>query len=387
MLTDISSEMVHSLLPMFLVTTMGASVFTIGLIEGIAESTALILKVFSGAFSDYLGRRKGLAVAGYAVSAFTKPIFPLATTIQLVLGARFLDRIGKGVRDAPRDALIVDITPSEIRGAAFGLRQSLDTVGAFLGPLIAVALMSAWANDFQSVFWAATLPAVIALLLMIFAVHEKNRKVSQVITNPLSLKSIKNLGSPYWMVVLLGALLGLARFSDAFLVLRAFDSGMPMALVPLIMVLMNVVYAATAYPFGKLSDRIGHVKILMFGIAILFVADICFASGIHWTNVVGGVSLWGFHMGLTQGLMASLIAAVAPADLRGTAYGFYNLVLGFSMLLASALAGFIWDKWGASYTFYASAGMCLACLVLLVFVISKSAFSLPKANLNSSSNS
>lgn len=386
MLTDISSEMVHSLLPMFLVTTMGASVFTIGLIEGIAESTALILKVFSGAFSDYLGRRKGLAVAGYAVSAFTKPIFPLATTIQLVLGARFLDRIGKGVRDAPRDALIVDITPSEIRGAAFGLRQSLDTVGAFLGPLIAVALMSAWANDFQSVFWAATLPAVIALLLMIFAVHEKNRKVSQVITNPLSLKSIKNLGSPYWMVVLLGALLGLARFSDAFLVLRAFDSGMPMALVPLIMVLMNVVYAATAYPFGKLSDRIGHVKILMFGIAILFVADICFASGIHWTNVVGGVTLWGFHMGLTQGLMASLIAAVAPADLRGTAYGFYNLVLGFSMLLASALAGFIWDEWGAAYTFYASAGMCLACLVLLVFVISNSAFSSPKANPNSSSN-
>ena len=361
---------------------MAASVFTIGLIEGIAESTALILKVFSGALSDYLGRRKVLAVAGYAVSALTKPIFPLATTIQLVLGARFLDRIGKGVRDAPRDALIVDITPSKIRGAAFGLRQSLDTVGAFLGPLIAVALMFVCANDFRSVFWFATIPAVIALVLMIFAVKEKSREVVQVTANPLSLESLKNLGSPYWMVVLVGALLGLARFSDAFLVLRAFDSGIPMALVPLIMVVMNVVYAATAYPFGKLSDRIGHMKILMFGIAILFAADICFASGIHWTYVLGGVSLWGLHMGLTQGLMASLIAAVAPSDLRGTAYGFYNLVLGFSMLLASALAGFIWDQWGAVFTFYASAGICLASLILLMFVISNSGFPLPKANRN-----
>jgi MFS family permease len=374
MLTDISSEMVHSLLPMFLVTTMAVSVFTIGMIEGIAESTALVLKVFSGALSDYIGRRKGLAVAGYALSALAKPVFPLATTIQFILSARFLDRLGKGIRDAPRDALIADITAPEIRGAAFGLRQSLDTVGAFLGPLLAVALMLVSSNNFRLVFWIATIPAVIALVLIIFAVREKNREFLQAPTYPLSLENFKKLGSGYWLVVLVGALLGLARFSDAFLILRAFDIGIPMSFVPLIMVLMNVVYAATAYPFGKLSDRIGHSKILMFGMVILFSADICLAVGTHLTSVLSGVALWGLHMGLTQGILSSLVAAAAPVDLRGTAYGVYNFVLGIALLVASALAGFIWDVWGPAYTFYTSAVACLASLILFNFLMKKCGF-------------
>jgi MFS family permease len=374
MLTDISSEMVHSLLPMFLVTTMAVSVFTIGMIEGIAESTALVLKVFSGALSDYIGRRKGLAVAGYALSALAKPVFPLATTIQFILSARFIDRLGKGIRDAPRDALIADITAPEIRGAAFGLRQSLDTVGAFLGPLLAVALMLVSSNNFRLVFWIATIPAVIALVLIIFAVREKNREFLQAPTYPLSLENFKKLGSGYWLVVLVGALLGLARFSDAFLILRAFDIGIPMSFVPLIMVLMNVVYAATAYPFGKLSDRIGHSKILMFGMVILFSADICLAVGTHWTSVLSGVALWGLHMGLTQGILSSLVAAAAPVDLRGTAYGVYNFVLGIALLVASALAGFIWDVWGPAYTFYTSAVACLASLILFNFLMKKCGF-------------
>jgi MFS family permease len=370
MLTDISTEMVHSLLPLFLVTTMGASAFTVGLIEGVAESTALMIKVFSGALSDYWGRRKALAVAGYALSAATKPIFPLASSVGVILGARFLDRIGKGVRDAPRDALIVDITPPDVRGAAFGLRQSLDTVGAFLGPLLAVALMLLWANDFRAVFWVATIPAVLAFLLMLLAIKEPPKTTAQVQTNPLSIHRLRELGKPYGWVIMVGALMGLARFSEAFLILRAFDSGITLALVPLLLVVLNVVYAATAYPFGKWSDRVSPAGLLMAGLFILVLADVCLASGTHWGYVLVGVALWGLHMGMTQGVLASMIAMAAPQDLRGTAYGFYNLVAGFALLIASGLAGFVWDHWGAAYTFYASAVFAgVASLALLGLVL------------------
>lgn len=361
MLTDISSEMVHSLLPMFLMTTMGASVFMVGLIEGLAEFTALMLKVFSGALSDYWGRRKGLVLAGYALSAMTKPIFPLAMTVPVVLGARLFDRLGKGLRDAPRDALIADMTPAPLRGAAFGLRQSLDTIGAFLGPIIAVLLMTVWAYDIRWVFWLACIPAVLAVLMLFWVKEEVNERSSSLI-NPINVDRFKQLGRPYLWVVLLGGLLGLARFSDAFLVLRAFDSGIPMTLVPLIMVVMNVVYAATAYPFGKLSDRLGHTQLLGFGIASMVMANLSLAMGSHWIYVVVGVAFWGLHMGLTQGVMASWIAMVTPEELRGTGFGFYNLVLGFAILLASAVGGLLWDEWGAQYTFGASALIGLACL-------------------------
>lgn len=364
MLTDISSEMVHSLLPMFLITSMGASVLMVGLIEGLAEFTAMMLKIFSGALSDYWGRRKGLVLAGYALSAFTKPIFPLAMTVPVVLGARLIDRLGKGVRDAPRDALIADMTPPSLRGAAFGLRQSLDTIGAFLGPIIAVLLMAVWAYDIRIVFWLACIPALMAVLLLFF-VKEEAREPSAPLFNPLNFIHLRLLGHSYLWVVVLGGLLGLARFSDAFLVLRAFNGGISMTLVPLVMVVMNVVYAATAYPFGQLSDRVGHVKLLAFGIASLVVANIIFAMGSHWIYVVVGVSFWGLHMGLTQGVMASWIASVTPAHLRGTGYGFYNLVLGFAMLLASAIGGLLWDYWGAAYTFGASAIIGLFCLLTL----------------------
>lgn len=364
MLTDISSEMVHSLLPMFLMTSMGASVFIVGLIEGLAEFTALILKIFSGALSDYWGRRKGLVLAGYALSAFTKPIFPLAMSVPVVLGARLVDRLGKGVRDAPRDALIADMTPASLRGAAFGLRQSLDTIGAFIGPIIAVLLMAVWAYDIRIVFWLACIPAVMAVVLLFF-VKEEVREQSATLQNPLNISLLKMLGKSYVWVVVLGGLLGLARFSDAFLVLRAFNSGIPMMFVPLIMVVMNVVYAASAYPFGKLSDRVGHVKLLGFGIFSLVIANLSFALGSHWIYVVVGVAFWGLHMGLTQGVMASWIAMVTPANLRGTGYGFYNLVLGFAMLFASVMGGLLWDYWGASYTFVASAIIGLISLLLL----------------------
>jgi MFS family permease len=367
MLMDISSEVIHSLLPMFLVTTLGASVFVVGLLEGLAESTALIVKIFSGTLSDYLGRRKGLAVFGYALGALTKPLFAIAPTAGVVLTARLLDRVGKGVRGAPRDALVADLTPAHLRGAAFGLRQSLDTVGAFLGPLLAAGLMLLWANDFRAVFWVAVVPGLASVALLAFGLREPAHVQAGRRTNPIRRENLRRLTPSYWWVVGVGAAFTLARFSEAFLVLRARDGGVPIALVPLVMVAMNLVYALSAYPFGKLSDRMSHRSLLALGLAVLIAADLVLAADDHWGVVLAGVALWGVHMGITQGLLATMVADTAPADLRGTAYGFFNLVSGIAMLAASVLAGYLWDGLGASATFYAGAGFCVIALVGLAW--------------------
>ncbi len=366
MLMDISSEIIHSLLPLFLAGTLGASALMVGLIEGLAESTALIVKVFSGALSDYLGKRKALALFGYALGALTKPLFAIAPVTSVVLAARLLDRVGKGVRGAPRDALVADITPIEVRGAAFGLRQSLDTVGAFLGPLLATGLMLLWANDFRAVFWVAVIPGLLAVALLFFGVHEPKQNVSNKRINPICKENLMRLHATYWWVVGIGAVFTLARFSEAFLVLRAQQGGIPLALVPLVMVAMNLVYAASAYPFGKLSDRISHKILLALGLFVLIVADLVLAIDAHWMTVLVGVALWGIHMGMTQGLLATMVANAAPVDLRGTAYGFFNLISGIAMLIASVVAGLLWDQMGASFTFYASAGFCGITLIALV---------------------
>ncbi len=363
MLMDISSEMVHSLLPLFMVTTLGVSAFTVGLIEGLAESTALIVKVFSGSLSDYLGKRKGLALFGYALGAVTKPLFAIAPTVGIVLTARLLDRVGKGVRGAPRDAMVADITPLHIRGAAFGLRQSLDTVGAFLGPLLAVGLMLLWANDFRAVFWVAVIPGVLAVALLLFGLREPEQAQIEKRTNPIKRENLKRLAAPYWWVVGVGAVFTLARFSEAFLVLRAQGSGVPVALVPLVMVAMNLIYALSAYPFGKLSDRMSHTTLLAIGLAVLIAADLVLAMGDHWAVTLAGVSLWGIHMGITQGLLATMVADTAPADMRGTAYGFFNLVSGLALLVASAVAGLLWDRFGPSITFLTGASFCSLALI------------------------
>ena len=373
MLMDISSEMIHSLLPLFMVTVLGASALTVGLIEGLAESTALIVKVFSGSLSDYLGKRKGLAVFGYALGAVSKPLFALAPTTGIFLTARLLDRVGKGIRGAPRDALVADIAPPEIRGAAFGLRQSLDTVGAFLGPLLAVGLMLLWANDFRAVFWVAAIPGFMAVGLLLFGLKEPEDQKSGKGVNPVSQVNLKRLGAPYWWVVGIGAVFTLARFSEAFLVLRAQQGGIAIALVPLVMVAMNVIYALSAYPFGKLSDRMNHSKLLVVGLLVLIVADLVLASSNHWSVVLGGVALWGIHMGITQGLLATMVANAAPADLRGTAFGVFNLVSGIALLIASVTAGLLWDRFGAAYTFYAGAVFSAIALLGLVWQSRKKA--------------
>ena len=366
MLMDISSEMVHSLLPMFMVTALGASAFTVGVIEGLAESTALIVKVFSGALSDYLGKRKGLAVFGYALSALTKPLFAIASGTGTVVSARLLDRVGKGIRGAPRDALVADIAPSHVRGAAFGLRQSLDTVGAFTGPLMAVGLMLLWSNDFRAIFWAAVVPGMLAVMLLLFGIREPDRPIQERRTNPIQRANLRRLSSQYWWVVMIGAVFTLARFSEAFLVLRAQQSGVAIALVPLVMVAMNLVYAASAYPFGKLSDRMSHTRLLAAGLVILIAADLVLASSGHWSTMLAGVTLWGLHMGMTQGLLATMVAETAPADLRGTAYGFFNLMSGVAMLLASGIAGWLWDRHGAATTFLGGAAFAGVALLGLL---------------------
>lgn len=362
MLMDISSEMIHSLLPLFMVTTLGTSVLAVGIIEGLAESTALIIKVFSGILSDYIGKRKGLAVFGYALGALTKPLFAVATSSGLILTARLLDRIGKGVRGAPRDALVADIAPPHLRGAAFGLRQSLDTVGAFLGPLLAVGLMLLWANDFRAVFWVSVVPGTLAVMLLFFGIKEPERHHTEKRINPISKQNLQRLNPTYWRVVIIGALFMLARFSEAFLVLRGFQAGIPIAMTPLVMVAMNIIYAASAYPFGKLSDRLSHNRLLALGLIVLIIADMVLAQSNHWSTLLLGVALWGIHMGMTQGLLAAMVAETAPSDLRGTAYGFFNLMSGLALLVASILAGFVWDQFGAATTFYTGAGFCLLAL-------------------------
>ena len=367
MLMDISSEMVHSLLPLFLVGTLGVSVLAVGIIEGVAESTALITKIFSGALSDYLGRRKGLAVFGYALGALTKPVFAMAGSVGAVVSARFIDRVGKGIRGAPRDALLADITPPSIRGAAFGLRQSLDTVGAFAGPLLATGLMLAWANDFRAVFWVATIPAFLAVALLVVGIKEPERERPSRAVNPIRREALARLGRNYWWVVGIGAVFTLARFSEAFLVLRASQVGVPIAWVPLVMVAMNLVYAASAYPFGKLSDRVDKRKLLAAGLLVLIASDLVLALASGWAALGLGVALWGVHMGMTQGLLAAMVADTAPADLRGTAYGFFNLLSGIAMLVSSVIAGLLWDAFGSASTFYAGAAFAALTLLGMVF--------------------
>ncbi len=363
LLMDVSSEMIHSLLPLFMVTTLGVSVVVIGLIEGLAEATALIIKVFSGVLSDYLGKRKGLALLGYGLGAISKPLFAIANSSGVILGARLVDRVGKGIRGAPRDALVADVTPAEIRGAAFGLRQSLDTIGAFLGPLLAVGLMLLWHDDFRAIFWVAVIPGILAIALLFFGLKEPKSPVEHKRSNPIKRENLRRLGKAYWWVVGLGAVFTLARFSEAFLVLRAQQMDIPLALIPLVMVAMNLLYALSAYPFGKLSDRMSHAGMLQAGLGVLIVADIVLAVSQHWSGILIGVALWGVHMGMTQGLLAAMIANTAPADLRGTAYGMFNLMSGVALLLASLGAGLLWETWGAASTFYAGAIICVITLL------------------------
>jgi MFS family permease len=365
---DTSSEMIHALLPVFLVTVLGASVTTVGLLEGMAEATTSITKVFSGAWSDRLGKRKALTVLGYGLAALTKPFFALAPTTAWVFGARFADRVGKGIRGAPRDALLTDLTPAEIRGAAFGLRQTLDTIGAFAGPLLGMALMAATANHFRTVFWFAVIPAFLSVALLVLFVREPERTQPRNGNGRVAWRhAFGALGGAYWWVVGVATLFTLARFSEAFLVLKVTDVGVGPAFVPIVLVIMNVVYAFSAYPAGYMSDHVGRWGVLAAGVLLLVAADLTLAAAASPATALIGVAVWGLHMGFTQGLFAALIADVAPPEQRGTAFGVFNLVTGMALLLASVLAGALWDLGGSRLTFLAGAALTgLAAVTTLV---------------------
>ncbi len=365
---DSSSELIHALLPLFLVNALGASLLDVGIIEGIAEATAAITKVFSGVLSDYLGERKWLTAAGYGLAALSKPIFPLASSIAWVAGARFIDRVGKGIRGSPRDALIADLTPNDLRGSAYGLRQTLDTIGAVLGPAAAIGLMALFADQYRTVFWIAVIPAFAAVATIVFFVREPRRPPrARRLKSPLSRAELKRLDIGYWAVVFVAAIFTLARFSEAFLLLRAKSAGMPVVLVPTVMVVMNVVYALSAWPAGALSDSIGRYRLLISGFALLIVADLILALGSGVAMVMLGVAVWGLHMGLTQGLLSALVADTAPENLRGTGFGVFNLVSGLAMLMASIIAGALWDWAGPEGTFLAGALFTALALIVLPF--------------------
>jgi MFS family permease len=359
---DISSELIHGLLPVFLVVSLGASAAALGVIEGIAEATAHITRVFSGWLSDTLQRRKALAVAGYGLAAVTKPLFPLANALWLVAVARFLDRIGKGIRGAPRDALIADVTPAAKRGAAFGLRQSLDTVGATVGPLLAIGLMFLLNDDIRTVLWFAVIPAAISVLILVLFVKEPPR-ASNDKRAPIQAREIGELGAFYWFVVGAGAVFTLARFSEAFLVIRALDQGLALALTPAVIAVMSVIFAVVAYPAGRLQDRYGAQPLLVAGLIVLIPADVLLALGSGLVTIFLGIGLWGLHMGLTQGVLSALVAETAPARLRGTAFGLFGLITGLAALAASVLAGVLWEAIGPDATFLAGAGFAGLALI------------------------
>ncbi len=363
MFMDLSSEMVHSLLPLFLVSVVGASALAVGIIEGIAEATANIVKIFSGAISDYIGKRKPLLLLGYGLATLTRPLFPMADSAMTVLSARFIDRVGKGIRAAPRDAYIADITPPEMRGAAFGMRQSMDTLGSVLGPLAAILLMIATLDDFRFVFWAATVPAAIVMLILFFGVTEPDIPREKKREFPLKKSQLKLLSRNFWMICGLGAVLTLARFSEAFLVLRGDSVGLGPAYAPAILMAMSLVYSLSSYPAGLLSDRIGKTGLLAAGIVALVLADIVLAHAANGFVVFLGASLWGLHMGLTQGILTAMVAGEAPAQLRGTGFGMFNLLSGVALLCASVIAGWLWTAFDPAHAFYMGAVFAMVSLV------------------------
>lgn len=367
LLMDTSSELIFSLLPIFLVTTLGASTTVFGAIEGLTEATALIIKIFSGTLSDYLGKRKLLTLIGYSLAALSKPLFPLAGSVTTVFFARFIDRIGKGIRGAPRDALIGEIAPADIRGACFGLRQALDTVGAIAGPLLAMMLYSYLAN-IRSVLWFATIPALLSVLVLIFGVHEPKEKPFRPEKKPsIDFKQIKNFSKKFWELLIVASILTLARFSEGFLLLKAQEGALPIHYIPLVLVLMNVFYAFSAYPAGYLSDHpTGRQNIILFGIGVLIAADLILGlSQNDLLFIILGVILWGLHMGFTEGILATMVTDTTPSHLRGTAYGLFNLAKGITLLFASLLAGILWDNFGSSVAFFVGASFSAIAFIFL----------------------
>lgn len=369
LLTDVSSEMIHSVLPLFLATSLGASATIIGLIDGVGEAVAAFLKLFSGALSDRIRKRKPLILTGYGLSAAVKPLFALAGNPIAVLAARCLDRVGKGIRGAPRDALIADVTDADSRGAAYGLRQSLDSVGAVVGPLIALAAMTATANDFRFVFWIALVPAIATVILLATGVSEppSNLEPTSKKVNPLRMEAIKSLGPGFWFVFFVCLLFTLGNSSDAFILLKAKAIGVAPNMVPLCLVVLNVTYTLSAYPAGIVSDRLGRRGMLMCSFALYAIVYLCLGFTTEQWQLWSLLAIYGFYLGLSQGTFLALVADRVPQELRGTAFGLFSLSIGVGLLPASLIAGFLWDNISPQATFLAGAGFALVSLLIFAF--------------------
>jgi len=367
LLMDLSSEIYHSLLPAFVTITLGLPVTALGAIDGVAEGTANFAKLVSGRLSDRSLKRKPWILAGYGLAALSKPLFPLAQGAAELIGARFADRVGKGIRGSPRDAMIADETPPEIRGRAFGLRQSLDVVGALLAPIAAIALMAWLANDIRAVFWIAAIPAAFSFLLAWLALREPQRHEAGAARTPL-LSGFRAITAPTRRLIAVGFLFTLARFSESFLILKGMELGLSETFSPLTIVLFNLAYVALAYPAGALSDRMSPRSILLAGMGVLIAGDLVLAYAGGYAALIVGVTLWGAHMALTQGIFARMIADSAPDHLRATSFGAFWFVSGLGGLLASLGAGMLWDRDGSSATFLASAGLAAVALAILTLL-------------------
>jgi MFS family permease len=364
LLMDLSSEIYHSLLPAFVTMTLGLPATALGAIDGIAESTANFAKLASGRLSDRSLKRKPWIVAGYGLAALSKPLFPLATNAVTLMAARFADRIGKGIRGSPRDAMVADETPPEIRGRAFGLRQALDTVGALIAPLVAVGLMALFADRIRLVYWIAILPAACSFLLAWLALREPKQLNAPIKTSPF-FSGFRELTKPTKRLLAVGFLFTLARFSEAFLILKGLEIGLSETLSPLTLALFNLAYVILAYPAGSLSDRMSPKTILLAGMAALVAGNLVLAKTDTLPWLVAGVTLWGAHMALTQGIFSRMIADSAPDHLRATSFGAFWFVSGIGGLLASLGAGLLWDREGSSATFLTSAGVAAMAIAML----------------------
>jgi len=368
MFMDVSSEAVHALLPVYLTTVLGLSAAAIGVIEGLAEATTLAVKIFSGAISDWLGRRKLPALIGYGLAAATKPVFALAVGPALVVAAHIVDRFGKGIRGAPRDALIADLTPPEQRGAAFGLRQSLDTIGGVVGPLAAVGLMLASGDNFRLVFALAIIPALLSVgTLLVFVPNDG--ATPRAAEFPLSRAAARQMSRAFWIVVALGAAMAAVRVAEAFLMLRATGFGLDPAWAPLVLVVMSIVYGVFAYPAGRLSDRLAPRTMVVASLAILCAAEVILAFALSLPVFFCGVALWGAHMALSQGLFAKLVADTAPETLRGTAFGLFNVASALALVIGNSGFGFLWAAQGAAAAYAIASGAALLVTATAFFAL------------------
>ncbi|MEO5618385.1 MAG: MFS transporter [Candidatus Eisenbacteria bacterium] len=362
--TDVGTEMIVPVLPLFITVSLGAPVAVLGIIEGAAESAASLLRLGSGWLSDHSGRRKPFLVFGYGLSTVAKGMFAFPASWPALMGLRLADRLGKGLRNPPRDALIADSVLPDQRGRAFGLHRALDTLGAAIGPLVAFAMLAAWPGDYRRIFAASVIPGALSLITLVWFVRSVRHVPTQ--GRPLA-ATLRGLGSPFRRFVIADTVFQLGNSSMAFVLLRAKSGGMLDGFLPLAYVLYNVVAAALALPLGALSDRIGRRRLILAGYALFAGVYALLAYSGSPAFVVTALALLGVHAGLLSGAQRSLIADLVPADRRATAYGVHHTAVGLALLPASALAGWLWDVRGPRMAFVTDA--VLAGLAALLFVL------------------